>query len=653
MNSDRELPAAATDPEMLERTWADPTGFGGWFSHVDHKSIGRRYLVTAFSFFLVGGVLAAMMRIQLSRPDNAFVSPDLYNQIFTTHGTTMMFLFAVPVMQGLGIYFVPLMVGARSIAFPRLIAYSYWLFLFGGIFLFASLAVGAGPDVGWFSYPPLAELTYTPTKRADVWAQLITFTEVASLAVAVSLITTAFKMRAPGMTLNRIPIFVWAQVVTSFMVMFAMPAVMLSSTALILDRLVSTHFFDVERGGDALLWQHLFWFFGHPEVYIIFIPGTGLVSTIITAFSRRHIFGYLAIVLSLVSTAFMGFGLWVHHMFATGLPQLGAGFFTAASMMIAIPTGVQIFCWIATMWSGRLKIAVPMLWVLGFFAVFVAGGLTGVMLAAVPLNTQVHDTFFVVAHFHYVLIGGAVFPLFGGFYYWYPKITGRMMSERLGAWACGLFFIGFNLTFFPMHILGLHGMPRRVYTYPASMGWSGLNLTASLGAAVMACAVLIGIIDAVRALRVGATASDNPWGAGTLEWATSSPPPHSNFIEPPTVSGREPLWDNPPDQPVVSGLRSDVRDVLVTYVLDAEPDHRTEFPEPSVWPFLTALATTALFIGSIFTPEAVPYGAIPLFITMTGWFWPKRSSETGTQPWPIQHRTLPLPNEAPAPGGAI
>jgi cytochrome c oxidase subunit I+III len=653
MNSDRELPAAATDPEMLERTWADPTGFAGWFSHVDHKSIGRRYLVTAFSFFLVGGVLAAMMRIQLSRPDNAFVSPDLYNQIFTTHGTTMMFLFAVPVMQGLGIYFVPLMVGARSIAFPRLIAYSYWLFLFGGIFLFASLAVGAGPDVGWFSYPPLAELTYTPTKRADVWAQLITFTEVASLAVAVSLITTAFKMRAPGMTLNRIPIFVWAQVVTSFMVMFAMPAVMLSSTALILDRLVSTHFFDVERGGDALLWQHLFWFFGHPEVYIIFIPGTGLVSTIITAFSRRHIFGYLAIVLSLVSTAFMGFGLWVHHMFATGLPQLGAGFFTAASMMIAIPTGVQTFCWIATMWSGRLKIAVPMLWVLGFFAVFVAGGLTGVMLAAVPLNTQVHDTFFVVAHFHYVLIGGAVFPLFGGFYYWYPKITGRMMSERLGAWACGLFFIGFNLTFFPMHILGLHGMPRRVYTYPASMGWSGLNLTASLGAAVMACAVLIGIIDAVRALRVGATASDNPWGAGTLEWATSSPPPHSNFIEPPTVSGREPLWDNPPDQPVVSGLRSDVRDVLVTYVLDAEPDHRTEFPEPSVWPFLTALATTALFIGSIFTPEAVPYGAIPLFITMTGWFWPKRSSETGTQPWPIQHRTLPLPNEAPAPGGAI
>ena len=377
------------------------------------------------------------------------------------------------------------------------------------------------------------------------------------------------------MTLNRIPIFVWAQVVTSFMVLFAMPAVMLASTALILDRLVGTHFFDVEHAGDALLWQHLFWFFGHPEVYIIFIPGTGIVSTIITTFSRRPMFGYLAVVLSLVSTAFMGFGLWVHHMFATGLPQLGESFFTAASIMIAIPTGMQIFCWIATMWSGRISVKTPMLWMLGFFAIFVAGGLTGVMLAAVPLNTQVHDTFFVVAHFHYVLIGGAVFPLFGAFYYWYPKITGRLLSERLGAWVFGLFFVGFNLTFFPMHVLGLHGMPRRVYTYPAAMGWGTLNLLASVGAAA----------DGVRRRRsssstrcarsrAGAAAADNPWDAGTLEWATSSPPPNSNFLRPPTVAGREPLWDNPPDQPVVVGLRADVRDVLVTHVLDAEPDHR-------------------------------------------------------------------------------
>jgi cytochrome c oxidase subunit I len=641
------------DLERLERTWADPTGVHGWLAHVDHKSIGRRYLVTAFGFFLLGGVLASLMRLQLSRPDNTIIGPDLYNQIFTTHGMTMMFLFAVPVMQGLGIYFVPLMVGARGIAFPRLVAFSYWLFLFGGIFLYASFLLNAAPDVGWFSYPPLAESLYTPSKRADVWAQLITFTEVSSLAVAVSLITTALKLRAPGMTLNRVPIFVWAQVVTSFMVLFAMPAVMLASTSLILDRLVGTHFFDVEHGGDALLWQHMFWFFGHPEVYIIFIPGTGLVSTIITTFSRRRMFGYLAVVLSLVATAFMGFGLWVHHMFATGLPQLGASFFTAASIIIAIPTGMQFFCWIATMWSGRLTVKVPMLWILGFFAIFLAGGLTGVMLAAVPLNTQVHDTFFVVAHFHYVLIGGAVFPLFGAFYYWYPKITGRLLSERLGAWVFGLLFVGFNLTFFPMHVLGLHGMPRRIYTYADAMGWGGLNLLASIGAALMACAVLIFIVDAVRVLIDGVVATSNPWNAGTLEWATSSPPPNSNFPSPPTVAGREPLWENPPQQPVVVGLRDDARDVLVTHVLDAEPDHRLLFPAPSIWPFLNAITTTILFIWSIFTPWGVVYGALPLFVTMVGWFWPKSPHEGGTQLWPFAHRTLPRPAEAPAAGGAM
>ncbi len=639
----------ATDTALLETTWADPPGVVGWLKHVDHKSLGRRYLTTAFGFFLIAGILAALMRIQLSRADNTFLSADVYNQIFTTHGTTMMFLFAVPVMQGLGIYFVPLMVGARAIAFPRLVAYSYWMLLFGGIFLYVSFLLNAGPDVGWFSYPPLAEALYSPSKRADVWAQLITFTEVASLAVAVSLITTTFKMRAPGMTLNRIPIFVWAQVVTSFMVLFAMPAVMLASTSLILDRLVNTHFFDVEHGGDALLWQHLFWFFGHPEVYIIFIPGTGIVSTILATFSQRPMFGYLAVVLSLVSTAFMGFGLWVHHMFATGLPQLGESFFTAASIMIAIPTGTQIFCWIATMWSGRVVVKTPMLWMLGFFAIFVAGGLTGVMLAAVPLNTQLHDTFFVVAHFHYVLIGGALFPLFGAFYYWFPKITGHLLSERIGAWVFGLLFTGFNLTFFPMHVLGLHGMPRRVYTYASATGWDQLNQIATSGTVLMACGIGLFLVDIVRTARRGRPADDNPWNASTLEWATSSPPPHANFWWPPTVSGRDPLWQNPPDQPIVVGLRSDVRDVLITYVLDAEADHRLEFPTPSIWPFLTALATTVLFVWSIFTPWGVVYGAVPVFIAMVGWFWPKSADEGGTPPWPLTHRTLPTPGEGASP----
>jgi cytochrome c oxidase subunit 1 len=635
--------------QQLANTWKDGPGLRGWLASVDHKAIGRRYVITAFTFFLLAGVLAVLMRIQLARPDNTFLGPDLYDQVFTMHGTTMMFLFAVPVMQGLGIYFVPLMVGARSIAFPRLVAYGYWMFLFGGIFLFAAFIWNVGPDTGWFAYTPLSESEYTPTRRADVWAQLITFTEVASLAVAVAIITTAFKLRTPGMSLNRMPIFVWAEVVISFMVIFAMPAVMLGSSALILDRLVLTRFFDTERGGDALLWQHLFWFFGHPEVYIIFLPGTAIVSTIVSVAARRPLFGYTVVVLSLAATGFMGFGLWVHHMFATGLPQLGESFFTAASIMIAIPTGAQFFCWIATLWSGRVSVTTPLLWVIGFFVIFIIGGMTGVMVASVPFDLQVHDTFFVVAHFHYVLIGGAVFPLFGGFYHWFPKVTGRMLSERLGRASFGLLFAGFNLTFFPMHLLGFHGMPRRVYTYPADSGWGALNLTASLGAALITCAVIVFLLDVVLALRSGHTAGDNPWEAGSLEWATTSPPPPSNFVHAPTVGGREPLWENPPDQPIVTGLRSDVRECLVTYAIDASPDHRTEFPDPSVWPLWTAVATTALFVGSIFTPWAVVWGAVPVFVTMIGWFWPKKRGESGTREWP-EHRSLPLPGETIAAG---
>ncbi|MBS1818204.1 MAG: cytochrome c oxidase subunit I [Acidobacteria bacterium] len=649
----RTLPASLdVSAEKLEAVWAEKPGLFGWLSVVNHRDIGRRYIVTAFVFFFMAGLLALVMRIQLARPDNHFLGPDAYNQIFTMHGTVMMFLFAVPVMEAFGVYVVPLMVGARNIAFPRLNAFSYWMFLFGGIFVFVMFALNSGPDVGWFAYPPLSGPAYTPGKRADVWAQLITFTELAGLAVSVEIIVTVFKLRAPGMSLNRIPLFVWAQTITAFMVLLAMPAVMLASTALILDRLVGTHFFNPAEGGDPLLWQHLFWFFGHPEVYIIFIPATGIVSTIVSTFSRRPAFGYLALVLALVSTAFIGFGLWVHHMFATGLPQMGESFFTAASIMIAIPSGLQFFCWIATMWGGRVVLKLPMLWVLGFFIVFLVGGLTGVMLAAVPLDLQVHDTFFVVAHFHYVLIGGALFPLFGAVYYWFPKITGRMLGERLGQWNFWLFTLGFNLTFFPMHILGLEGMPRRVYTYQAETGWGDLNYLSTIGAGVLGVSVLVFLVNVIVSLRAGVLAGDNPWGAGTLEWATTSPPPNCNFVYPPTVAGVNPLWENPPDQPVVVGLRDDVRDVLVTYVLDAEPDHRTEFPEPTIWPFCTALATSALFIGSIFTPWAVVIGAVPLFVGLTGWFWPKEAGETGTQAWPIQHRTLPKPGEAPA-GGPV
>jgi cytochrome c oxidase subunit 1 len=611
----------------LERIWRTPSGLFGALMSVDHKIIGRRYIVTSFAFLLLGGILAVLMRIQLAGPEKTFLSNDKYDQIFTMHGSTMMFLFAVPVMEAFAVYLVPLMVGTRNIAFPRLNAFSYWMFLFGGCFLWISFLLNVGPDVGWFAYVPLSNLQFTPTKRADVWAQMITFTEVAALAVAVEIIVTVFKLRAPGMTLDRIPLFVWSMLVTAFLVMFAMPSIMVASTSLILDRLVNTHFYDPSSGGHVLLWQHLFWFFGHPEVYIIFIPATGMVSMILGTFARRPVIGYPVIILSLIATGFLSFGLWVHHMFVTGLPQLAAGLFTASSMLIAVPSGLQIFCWLATLWDGRPVYRTPLLFVLGFIVIFVIGGLSGVMVASVPIDTQVHDTYFVVAHFHYVLIGGAVFPLIGAVYYWYPKITGRIMSERLGRWNFWLALIGFNIAFFPMHILGLMGMPRRVYTYTPDMGWQGLNLLSSVGALIFASSFALLVFNVFSSLRKGVLAGDNPWNASTLEWATSSPPPSYNFARIPVVNHRDPLWADSESLPVVAGLSAERREVLLSSLAEAEPQIREASPEPSIWPLLTALATTVFFIGSIFTPWAVLWGTPPMAVALIGWFWPTGSRE--------------------------
>src|SRR3982750_4574961 len=416
------------------------------------------------------------MRTQLARPDNTLVGPDAYNQLFSMHGSAMMFLFAVPVMEAVALYLLPLMLGTRTVPFPRLNAYGYWLFLFGGLLSFPGFFLNIGPEGGWFSYVPLAGPEYSPGKRQDFWAQLITFTEVAALIGAIQIIVGIFKMRTPGMTLSRLPMFAWAMLVTAFMIIFAMPSVMLASTFLISDRLVSTQFFNPAEGGDVLLWQHMFWFFGHPEVYIIFVPGLGLISEMLPTFTRRRVVGYVALVVALVTIAFLSFGLWVHHMFMTALPPLGMSFFTAASIMIALPTGLQIFCWIATIATGApVRFATPFLFIIGFFFIFIIGGLTGVMLGASTLDQQLHDSYFVVAHLHYVLIGGAVFPLFAGFYYWFPKFSGRLLSERAGRWNFWLLFIGFNLAFFPMHILGVEGMPRRVYTYGSGYGWGGLK----------------------------------------------------------------------------------------------------------------------------------------------------------------------------------
>ncbi|HEY8592442.1 MAG TPA: cytochrome c oxidase subunit I [Sphingomicrobium sp.] len=616
----------------LEATWRRPPGFVGWLSTVDHKEIGRRYIITALLFLALAGVLALAMRMQLAQPDAALIGPDRYNQIFTMHGTTMMFLFAVPVMEGVALYLIPLMVGTRNSAFPRLNAFSYFMYLFGGLLLWGAFLLNIAPDMGWFAYTPLSGPQYSPGKRADIWAQMVTFTEVAALSAAVVLTSTILKLRAPGMTLARMPLFAWAMLVVAVMIIFSMPSVALASGMLLSDRLIGTHFFNAYEHGDNLLWQHLFWFFGHPEVYIIFLPATGFVSMIVETFCRRPIFGHSVVVLALVSTGILSFGLWVHHMFTTGLPRVGYSFFTAASMTVAIPTGLQIFCWIATMWDGRPRFAVPMLYVIGFIVTFVIGGLTGVMLAAVPIDLQLHDTYFVVAHFHYVLIGGAVFPLLGALTYWYPKITGRMMSERLGKIGFWTMFIGFQVAFFPMHIAGMLGMPRRVYTYPAGLGLEIPNLISTVGSFAVAAAVVMFVVNGVMSLYRGKIATANPWDGATLEWATSSPPPPYNFPHIPAVESNTPLWDSPGELPVVTGLRVDDKELLVTTVVAATPDLREPVPHPSVWPFIAAVATAIVFICSIFSPWALAFGLIPAAIALICWFWPK---ELKRQPEPV------------------
>jgi cytochrome c oxidase subunit 1 len=619
------LPASnSARHRALLDTWGDAPGWWGFLSTVDHKRIAARYVLTAILLLFLAGMVAVDMRIQLSQPNMVRMGPQGFNEAFALHGSTMLFLVSVPVMEAMALWLVPLMLGARTVAYPRLAAFSYWLYLGGVLMLWVAHALDVTPDLGWFEYPPLSGPSYSPGHRADVWAQMITFSEVAALAASVNIVATILKMRPPGMTLARMPLFIWAMLIASLMTIFALPSVMLVTSMLIADRMVSTHFFTPAGGGDALLFQHLFWFFGHPEVYIIFVPALGFVSAITETFSRRTTFGYAPMVVSMLGIAVLAFGLWVHHMFAVGLPKLGNSFYTAASMAIALPAGIQIFCWIATLWSGRPRFATPLLWVIGFILTFVIGGLSGVMTASAPLDLQLTDTYFVVAHLHYVLVGGGMFPLFGAFCYWYPKATGRLMSERWGMISFLLIIIGFNVGFFPMHLLGLEGMPRRIYTYPAETGWGTLNLIATIGTLISTLGGLVFVANAFLSLKHGKLAGDDPWGGATLEWATSSPPPAHNFDEQPVVASLAPLWEHPRELKIMTGLAQDCREVLITSAIDALPQYRHKSPSPSIWPLIAALATSVLFVGSIFTPWALVWGAVPVAIALAAWFWPKR-----------------------------
>jgi cytochrome c oxidase subunit I len=609
----------------LEQIWEEKPGLGSWLDTVDHKRIGKRYCYTAFLFFLAGGIEALLIRAQLARPDETLIGPQGFNELFSMHGITMIFFFVTPMLFGFGNYFVPLMIGARDMAFPRLNAFGYWIFLFAGLFMYSSFLIGSAPDNGWFNCVPFSAKHFTPGLSPDFYTLGLIFLGFSTTVGSINFIVTIFKLRAPGMSISRMPLYVWAILATSFAVIFALPSLTAANVLLELDRRFQFHFFDPSHGGDVVLWQHLFWIFGHPDVYIIFLPAVGIVSAIIPVFARRSIVGYVFLALATMATAIVGFGVWVHHMFAVGLPSMALTFFSAASMLITIPSAVQVFAWLATLIAGRPVLKSPLLFILGFLFIFVVGGVTGVMFAAVPFDQQITDSYFVVAHFHYVLFGGAVFPIFAAIHYWVPKMYGRMMHESLGKLAFWSMFIGFNLTFFPMHISGLLGMPRRIYTYHGGLGWDLWNLLSTIGGLVLGLGILVVIVNFLKSVRSGAVAGPDPWGGESLEWATSSPPPPYNFLEIPTVRSLEPVWD----QPEIRHLDQQVRDpanvllgheTLGTSVMDADEESVLPMPHGSYVPVTTALGMAGIFAGLL--TGVVPVTVIGLGVATAGiLFW--------------------------------
>lgn len=628
----------------FDRVWANPNGLRS-LTLVNHTSIGQRFLITGGIFFVIGGLLAMLMRTQLASPDQDFVTPEVYNQLFTMHGTIMMFLFAVPVLEGLAVYLIPKMIGARDLVFPRLSAFGYFCYLFGGLILLSSLALGIAPDSGWFMYTPLSSKAASPGPNADFWLIGVTFVEISAVAAGIELIVSILRTRTVGMKLSQMPLFAWFILAMAGMIVVGFPPLILGSILLELERAMDFPFFDPSRGGDPVLWQHLFWLFGHPEVYIIFLPAAGIVATIVPVFAGRPIVGYRWNVFAAVTIAFLSFGLWVHHMYTVGIPHLAQSFFSVASMLVSVPMGILVFSWLATLLAGKPRYNLPMLWLVGFVFIFVAGGLTGVMVALAPFDWQVHDTHFVVAHLHYVLVGGMLFPLLAGLYYWLPLFSGRMPIQTLGKLGFWLTFVGFNGTFLIMHWTGLLGMPRRVYTYSAGLGWDWPNLISSISGFVLAMGTAMVLLDIALHFRFGRVARPNPWQADSLEWSLAMPPTAYNFLSLPEAPTRHPLWNSPElVQTIAEGRHGLARISYAqreTWGTDAVTGERREvihLPGNSWWPFFAALAIAVACLGLLLQIYPVAgLGALGAFGLLLRWSW-----ENGAHP-----RAAPLQKDEP------
>lgn len=616
----------ATNVLTLPRATA-PSGLWSWLTTVDHKRIGLLYLGTSLLFFLIGGLEALVIRSQLAVANNTLVPPDVYNQLFTMHGTTMIFLAVMPLNTGFGNFIVPLMIGARDMAFPRLNALGYWLFLFGGLLLYSSFLLGGAPNAGWFGYAPLTERAFNPGNGINFWILSLQIIGISSLVGALNFIVTILNLRAPGMTINRLPLFVWGTLVTSLLIIFAVPSITVALFLLLFDRYFGTMFYLPAAQGDPLLWQHLFWFFGHPEVYIMIMPPFGIISEVLATYSRKPIFGYAAMAFAFAAISFVSFTVWAHHMFATGISPVADAVFAGTSFLVAVPTGIKIFNWLGTIWKGSIRVTTAFLFAAGFIGQFTIGGLGGVMLATVPVDWQITDTYFVVGHLHYVLFAGAVLALFAGAYHWFPKMTGRFLNERLGQAHFWLTMVGMTMVFLTMHYVGILGMPRRIYTYASGQGWDLWNLIETVGAFIVALGVLIFVINIILSLRQKPTASDDPWDGQTLEWATSSPPPVYNFAKMIPVNSPRPLWD------AKYGAHGEFADNPKQVELSGGGKANVHLPNPSYWPlvlafFMALLAVSILYSLTPLSPDGslpplgvitVPISLLLMFVAFVGW----------------------------------